>query len=149
MDVLLVDTAGRLRAKSQLMNELAKIERVVKRLDAQAPHEVILVLDGGVGQNALSQVKLSRKLYPSQVWLCDQVGWYRQGWGAVCAGIPVPRRTAYPGAFYWRRRRDRRFASFRGRSLRVCPAASRRVVTYLQLQHVTQRFDNGSEGLSR
>ena len=62
MDVLLVDTAGRLQAKSQLMNEL-KIERVVKRLDAQAPHEVILVLDGGVGQNALSQVSFSRKPY--------------------------------------------------------------------------------------
>jgi fused signal recognition particle receptor len=69
VDVLLVDTAGRLQAKSQLMDELAKIERVVKRLDAQAPHEVILVLDGGVGQNALSQVKLSTKRYPSQVWL--------------------------------------------------------------------------------
>ncbi|MEC8076104.1 MAG: signal recognition particle-docking protein FtsY [Pseudomonadota bacterium] len=64
VDVLLVDTAGRLQAKSQLMNELAKIERVVKRLDAQAPHEVILVLDGGVGQNALSQVKLFKETIP-------------------------------------------------------------------------------------
>ena len=64
VDVLLVDTAGRLQAKSQLMNELAKIERAVKRLDAQAPHEVILVLDGGVGQNALSQVKLFNETIP-------------------------------------------------------------------------------------
>jgi fused signal recognition particle receptor len=64
VDVLLVDTAGRLQAKSQLMDELAKIERVVKRLDAQAPHEVILVLDGGVGQNALSQVKLFNETIP-------------------------------------------------------------------------------------
>ena len=64
VDVLLVDTAGRLQAKSQLMEELAKIERVVKRLDSQAPHEVILVLDGGVGQNALSQVKLFNETIP-------------------------------------------------------------------------------------
>jgi fused signal recognition particle receptor len=58
VDVLLVDTAGRLQAKTQLMDELEKVQRVVKRLDPGAPHEVILVLDGGVGQNALSQVKL-------------------------------------------------------------------------------------------
>ena len=64
VDVLLVDTAGRLQAKSQLMDELAKIQRVVKRLDPEAPHEVILVLDGGVGQNALSQVKLFNETVP-------------------------------------------------------------------------------------
>lgn len=58
IDVLLVDTAGRLQAKTQLMDELRKIERVVTRLDESAPHDVILVLDGGVGQNALSQVSL-------------------------------------------------------------------------------------------
>jgi fused signal recognition particle receptor len=58
VDLLLVDTAGRLQAKTQLMDELEKVQRVVKRLDPDAPHEVILVLDGGVGQNALSQVKL-------------------------------------------------------------------------------------------
>jgi fused signal recognition particle receptor len=58
VDVLLVDTAGRLQAKTQLMDELEKVQRVVKRLDPGAPHEIILVLDGGVGQNALSQVKL-------------------------------------------------------------------------------------------
>jgi fused signal recognition particle receptor len=57
IDVLLADTAGRLQAKNHLMEELTKIKRVVARLDAGAPHEVILVLDGGTGQNALSQVK--------------------------------------------------------------------------------------------
>jgi fused signal recognition particle receptor len=56
-DVVLVDTAGRLQAKTNLMEELAKIKRVVTRIDAQAPHEVLLVLDAGVGQNALSQVR--------------------------------------------------------------------------------------------
>jgi fused signal recognition particle receptor len=57
-DVLLVDTAGRLQAKTQLMDELKKVHRVIKRLDDAAPHSVILVIDGGVGQNALSQVQL-------------------------------------------------------------------------------------------
>jgi len=57
VDVLLADTAGRLQAKSNLMEELAKIKRVIARIDPAAPHEVILVLDAGVGQNALSQVR--------------------------------------------------------------------------------------------
>jgi len=56
-DVLLADTAGRLQAKSNLMEELAKIKRVIARIDSDAPHEVILVLDAGIGQNALSQVR--------------------------------------------------------------------------------------------
>ena len=58
VDVLLIDTAGRLQDKAQLMDELKKVHRVVKRIDDTAPHDVLLVLDGGVGQNALSQVKL-------------------------------------------------------------------------------------------
>ena len=58
VDVLLVDTAGRLQAKTQLMDELKKVHRVIAKLDAAAPHDVILVIDGGVGQNALSQVEL-------------------------------------------------------------------------------------------
>ena len=56
IDVVLADTAGRLQAKTNLMDELEKIKRVVRRFDENAPHEVILVLDAGVGQNALSQV---------------------------------------------------------------------------------------------
>ncbi len=57
VDVLMADTAGRLQAKSNLMEELKKVKRVVGRLDETAPHEVLLVLDAGVGQNALSQVR--------------------------------------------------------------------------------------------
>ena len=56
MDVVLADTAGRLQAKVGLMEELRKIKRVMGRLQGGAPHEVLLVLDAGVGQNALSQV---------------------------------------------------------------------------------------------
>jgi len=56
-DILLVDTAGRLQNKSELMDELAKIVRVLKKQDADAPHHVLLVLDATVGQNALSQTQ--------------------------------------------------------------------------------------------
>jgi len=56
-DVLLIDTAGRLQNKSELMNELEKVVRVIKKVDASAPHAVLLVLDATVGQNALSQVE--------------------------------------------------------------------------------------------
>jgi fused signal recognition particle receptor len=56
-DVLLVDTAGRLQNKAELMNELEKVVRVIKKIDASAPHAVLLVLDATVGQNALSQVE--------------------------------------------------------------------------------------------
>jgi len=56
-DLVLVDTAGRLQNKSELMSELEKIVRVVRKLDPEAPHDVILVLDATVGQNALSQVE--------------------------------------------------------------------------------------------
>jgi len=56
-DVLLIDTAGRLQNKTELMNELEKVVRVIKKVDASAPHAVLLVLDATVGQNALSQVE--------------------------------------------------------------------------------------------
>jgi len=56
-DVLLVDTAGRLQNKAELMKELEKVVRVLKKVDPSAPHAVLLVLDATVGQNALSQVE--------------------------------------------------------------------------------------------
>jgi len=57
LDVLLIDTAGRLQNKAELMNELEKVVRVIRKVDATAPHAVLLVLDATVGQNALSQVE--------------------------------------------------------------------------------------------
>ncbi len=57
IDVLLVDTAGRLQNKTALMDELAKVVRVLKKLDPTAPHETLLVLDATVGRNALSQME--------------------------------------------------------------------------------------------
>ncbi len=56
-DVVLVDTAGRLHNKVNLMNELSKIKRVMDRVVTEAPHEVMLVLDGSTGQNAFEQAK--------------------------------------------------------------------------------------------
>jgi fused signal recognition particle receptor len=58
VDVLIADTAGRLQNKDNLMQELEKIARVMKKIDADAPHEVMLTIDAGTGQNAISQVNL-------------------------------------------------------------------------------------------
>ncbi len=61
-DVLLIDTAGRLHNKSALMQELAKIVRVLKKQDASAPHSVVLVLDATTGQNAIAQVRVFKEM---------------------------------------------------------------------------------------
>ncbi len=61
MDVLLIDTAGRLQNKTELMVELEKVRRVIGKVDSSAPHAVLLVLDATVGQNALSQVDVFHK----------------------------------------------------------------------------------------
>ena len=62
IDVLIVDTAGRLQNKRELMEELAKIRRVLGRLNPSAPHDVVLVLDATTGQNALSQIEIFREV---------------------------------------------------------------------------------------
>ncbi|HRV62146.1 MAG TPA: signal recognition particle-docking protein FtsY [Albidovulum sp.] len=61
-DLLLIDTAGRLQNRQDLMEELAKIVRVIRKKDASAPHNTLLVLDATTGQNAISQVEIFRKL---------------------------------------------------------------------------------------
>ena len=61
-DVLIIDTAGRLQNRAELMDELAKIVRVIRKLDDSAPHDSIIALDGTVGQNAISQVKAFREV---------------------------------------------------------------------------------------
>jgi fused signal recognition particle receptor len=62
IDTLIVDTAGRLQNKKGLMDELAKIRRVLGRLNPEAPHNVVLVLDATTGQNALSQIEVFREV---------------------------------------------------------------------------------------
>lgn len=61
-DVLIVDTAGRLQNKRELMDELAKIRRVLGRINPESPHDVVLVLDATNGQNALSQIEIFREV---------------------------------------------------------------------------------------
>ena len=61
-DVLLMDTAGRLQNRTELMAELEKVVRVMKKVDADAPHAVLLVLDATVGQNAMNQVEIFGKV---------------------------------------------------------------------------------------
>ena len=61
VDVLIVDTAGRLHTQSNLMEELKKVKRVMGKIDEHAPHEVLLVLDGGIGQNAVAQAEQFHK----------------------------------------------------------------------------------------
>ncbi|PRD22770.1 UNVERIFIED_CONTAM: ftsY [Trichonephila clavipes] len=58
IDVLIADTAGRLQNKSNLMEELKKVKRVMQKIDATAPHEIMLIVDAGTGQNAINQVQL-------------------------------------------------------------------------------------------
>jgi fused signal recognition particle receptor len=62
IDVLIVDTAGRLQNRTELMDELAKIRRVLGRLNPEAPHDVVLVLDATTGQNALSQIEVFKEI---------------------------------------------------------------------------------------
>ena len=62
IDVLIADTAGRLHTQGGLMDELGKIARVLKKLDVDAPHEVLMVIDGTTGQNAISQVRQFRQI---------------------------------------------------------------------------------------
>ncbi|MBV34093.1 MAG: signal recognition particle-docking protein FtsY [Rickettsiales bacterium] len=63
IDILIADTAGRLHTKSNLMEELAKVKRVMQKLDPSAPHEVMLVVDAGTGQNALNQAEHFHKSF--------------------------------------------------------------------------------------
>ncbi|BDU38943.1 signal recognition particle-docking protein FtsY [Vibrio sp. SCSIO 43132] len=64
VDVVIADTAGRLQNKSNLMEELRKIVRVMQKIDGSAPHEIMLTLDAGTGQNAISQAKLFSEVAP-------------------------------------------------------------------------------------
>jgi len=63
-DVVILDTAGRLHNRADLMDELAKITRVIKKLDADAPHETLLIIDGNTGQNALAQIEYFNNVAP-------------------------------------------------------------------------------------
>jgi len=94
VDVLIADTAGRLHTQSNLMEELRKIHRVVQRLDSEAPHEVMLVVDAGTGQNALSQALQFNAAVPiSGISLTKLDGTAKGGIiFAIARRLPVPLR---------------------------------------------------------
>ena len=92
-DVLLIDTAGRLHNKANLMEELAKIVRVIRKLDPSAPHSSLLVLDATVGQNAHAQVETFRNLSPVDALVLTKLDGSAKG-GVLVAlaekfGLPV------------------------------------------------------------
>jgi len=92
-DVLLIDTAGRLHNKANLMDELAKIVRVIRKLDADAPHSCLLVLDATTGQNAHSQVETFKSMSPIDALVLTKLDGSAKG-GVLVAlaekfGLPV------------------------------------------------------------
>jgi len=93
IDVLLVDTAGRLQNKTHLMEELAKVIRVIRKLEPDAPHDTVLVLDATTGQNALSQVSTFREVAEiSGLVMTKLDGTARGGILVACAekfGLPI------------------------------------------------------------
>ncbi len=92
-DVLLIDTAGRLHNKAVLMDELAKVVRVLRKLDPEAPHDVLLVLDATTGQNARNQVETFASMVPVSGLVVTKLDGTARG-GVVVAlarqfGLPV------------------------------------------------------------
>jgi fused signal recognition particle receptor len=75
---VIIDTAGRLHTKVNLMNELSKIRRVIQKFQEDAPHEVMLVLDGSTGQNAVVQAMNLSKATEVDSTCHHQAGWNRQ-----------------------------------------------------------------------
>ena len=117
-DVLIVDTAGRLQNKAELMDELEKIVRVMKKLDPAAPHAVLLVLDATVGQNALSQVEIFGKIAGVTGLVMTKLDGTARG--GILVAIAAKLQPA--GAFHRRRRRRRRPGAVRGRAISPAPS---------------------------
>ena len=95
IDVLLIDTAGRLQNKAHLMDELAKIVRVLKKTDPDAPHDVLLVLDATTGQNAISQVETFRNLAKVTGLVVTKLD------GTARGGVMIPLAQKFGVPVYW------------------------------------------------
>jgi fused signal recognition particle receptor len=87
IDVLIADTAGRLHTQGHLMQELAKVKRVLGKIDADAPHETLLVIDGGTGQNASEPGAPVPPGGRTQRHRRHQARRHREGRHGVCAGV--------------------------------------------------------------
>ena len=117
-DVLIIDTAGRLQNKAELMAELEKIVRVIKKLDPTAPHAVLLTLDATTGQNALNQVEIFRQAGRGHRPGHDQARRH----GARRHPRRHRREIRPAGAFHRRRRRRRRPRALRRARFRRAPS---------------------------
>ena len=146
IDVVLADTAGRLQAKLGLMAELNKIKRVMGRLEGGAPHEVLLVLDAGVGQNALSQVAEFDKAVGVTSLAVTKLD------GTAKAGVilAVAAATGLPVRYLGDRRRRGRSPEPSSRDLswtRFSQRPKYAAVPGIEFSHVVMRYDNGTEAL--
>ena len=142
VDVLIADTAGRLHTKDNLMEELKKVRRVIGKLDAEAPHEVLLVLDASTGQNAISQAKHFNQTRRADRPRADQARRHRQGRGDLRDGQAI----RHPDPFHRRRRRYRRPAHLRSRAVRQ-GAVRRARASMIRFEQVGKRYPNGHVGL--
>jgi len=99
MDVVMVDTAGRLPTQLHLMEELKKIRRVITKADADAPHEVLLVVDGNTGQNALAQIRA----FDAALTLTGLIVTKLDGTakGGTLAGLAAGSQGVRPVPVYW------------------------------------------------
>jgi signal recognition particle GTPase len=116
IDVLIADTAGRLHTQSNLMEELKKIKRVLAKLDPSAPHEVMLVVDAGTGQNALNQAEQFHAAVGLTGISPDQAGRHRQG----RHHLRHRQATGDTDPLHRRRRKHRGSARIRRRTIRRC-----------------------------
>ena len=122
-DVVIADTAGRLTTQLHLMEELKKIRRVIAKADATAPHEVLLVVDGNTGQNALNQVQAFDAALQPHGFDRHETRWNRQRWRAGRHCVMGSRaccawRAGRAGLLHWCWRKTRRSANLR--CARVC-----------------------------
>ncbi|MDR2155358.1 MAG: signal recognition particle-docking protein FtsY [Burkholderiaceae bacterium] len=99
-DVVLIDTAGRLQTQKHLMDELAKIRRVIAKADLTAPHEALLVIDGNTGQNALAQVRAFDQAAPLTGLIVTKLDGTAKG-GVLCAIAREYAARAQPLAVYF------------------------------------------------
>ena len=145
--VLLADTAGRLHSQAHLMEELKKVKRVIQRVDASAPHEVLLVLDANQGQNALAQAQqFSQAVGVTGLVLTKLDGSARGG-----IVIAIAQALEDPDPLH-RHRRGRRGLR-RVRRRRLCRGAGRGSVTaggdgMIVFDKVSKRYANGREALA-
>ena len=92
LDLLLIDTAGRLHNKNDLMDELSKIIRVIKKIDETFPQEILLVLDGNIGQNSIKKAEVFKKIFNINSLIITKLDGTAKG-GVL---VPIAQKLAIP-----------------------------------------------------